>query len=192
MGGLGDGTQVKVNSSTCQKLYFLRFSVAPSELNLRNLSFYFCVIITIPISPHSWFKNHDPPLGNLSRELINRELLVTKWRRQAARAHRLICHLPILLQLPGAWIPPDRSPRDDLTFHTVRPEGTREHPLRSSFPRDWGGFVFRPKKPTQKHSVPPAPPSAGARGKSIRQEAHGILQLQLSAEASWSCTLERQ
>ena len=101
-GGPGDGTKVKVNSSTCQKTLFPRifcYSVTLCEFHLWNLWFWISSSLSL-----LWF----PLLFNQLREsqrlsqgpfpdLINRRcLLLSDVETRAWEAHTVICHLPIL------------------------------------------------------------------------------------------------
>ena len=127
-GGPGDGTKVKVNSSTCQKLYFLGFfccSVTLHEFHLWNLCFLISSSLLL-----LWFPllfNQLREFQHLSQgpfpELINRRcLLPSDVEMRAWEAHTVICHLLTLSESQERWLPID-SKGTNLPVSQAHPGG---------------------------------------------------------------------
>lgn len=113
-GCLDDGTGVKLNSSTRQKLDFLRSSVARAA-PLESELFY--VTATHPDVLRSLMssKNYDSCLGSTSREPIDRETdMCCSVRKERGEAHEVLSQLLIQFWCPG-----------EMTyFHSIDPNGT--------------------------------------------------------------------
>ena len=127
-GGPGDGTKVKVNSSTCQKLYFLGFfccSVTLHEFHLWNLCFLISSSLLL-----LWFPllfNQLREFQHLSQgpfpELINRRcLLPSDVEMRAWEAHTVICRLLTLAESQERWLPID-SKGTNLPVSQAHPGG---------------------------------------------------------------------